>query len=360
MRSFPARQLWEGAKGGVFMIAVVFMFKRVHFWMLNARWHSTMQSVLPALLALVLAWGGEDFHPGFGLLAVFGVFLGHLAANLLDDYFDFYCQSPEAREKLLNEGQLARGMKCAYLTGGQTTPARLFGVAAFLCLALLLIGAYLVWQRGWPIALCAGVGAVLLFFYSAPPFRFSFHGLGEIVVGVIFGPIVMCGVAWSAAGSLPSEVWILSIPVGLLVMDILYVHSILDMNPDRQIHKNTLAILCGSPQKGLVPLAVILLGVYVSTIAAILLGKISPLFAVVFLSLPLAVALWRSMTAYAFHPEKKVVRRRWMGPMEYWDIFVEKGLDWFLFRWFLSRNLETAFCLLAIAAAVCFKTGLCR
>ncbi|MBR5415911.1 MAG: prenyltransferase [Thermoguttaceae bacterium] len=334
------------------------MFKRIHFWLQNARWHSVMQSVLPAVLALVLAAGGKDYHLLYGVLAVFGVFLGHLAANLLDDYFDFYCQSPEAREKLLTEGKLARGMKCAYLTGGQTTPRRLFGVSVFLCAVLVLIGAFLFLRRGWPIALCAGVGAVLLFFYSAPPLRFSFHGLGEIVVGVIFGPIVMCGVAWSAAGEIAPAVWILSIPIGLLVTDILYVHSILDMNPDRQIHKTTLAVLCGTPKKGLIPLAVILLGIYGSAAAAIALGKLSPLYAAVFLTLPLAVVLWRSMVDYAFRPEKKVVRRPWMGPMEFWDLFVEKGLDWFLFRWFLSRNLETAFCLLAIAAAVCVKCGL--
>ena len=319
-----------------------------------------MQSVLPAVLALILAAGGEDFHILYGVLAVFGVFLGHLAANLLDDYFDFYCQSPEAREKLLTEGKLARGMKCAYLTGGQTTPRRLFGVSVFLCAVLVLIGAFLFLRRGWPIPLCAGIGAVLLFFYSAPPLRFSFHGLGEIVVGVIFGPIVMCGVAWSAAGEIAPAVWTLSlsIPIGLLVTDILYVHSILDMNPDRQIRKTTLAVLCGTPQKGLIPLAVILLGIYGSAAAAIALGKLSPLYAAVFLTLPLAVVLWRSMVDYAFRPEKKVVRRPWMGPMEFWDLFVEKGLDWFLFRWFLSRNLETAFCLLAIAAAVCVKCGL--
>ncbi|MGI5831298.1 MAG: prenyltransferase [Thermoguttaceae bacterium] len=333
------------------------MLKRIHFWLRNARWHSTAQSVLPAVLALIVAWGGEGFRPLLGMLALFGVFLGHLAANLLDDYFDFYCQSPEAREKLLTQGELARGMKCSYLTGGQTTPRRLLGVAVFLCAILLLIGAYLFVQRGWPIVLCAGVGAVLLFFYSAPPFRLSFHGLGEITVGVIFGPIVMAGVAWSASGRLDPEVLLLSIPTGLLVTNILYVHSILDMNPDRQIRKKTLAVLCGSPRKGLVLLALILLGTYISIAASIVLGKISPVYGIVFLSLPLAVALWRSMIAYAFHPEKSVVRRRWMGPMEYWDLFVEKGHDWFLFRWFLSRNLETAFCLLAIVAALCLKCG---
>ena len=334
------------------------MLKRTCFWLQNARWHSTAQSVLPAVLALLLAWGGEDFRPLCGLLAVFGVFLGHLAANLLDDYFDFYCQSPEAREKLLTEGKLARGMKCAYLTGGQTTPRRLFGVASLLCAVLIAVGVFLLLRRGWPVALCAGIGAVLLFFYSAPPFRFSFHGLGEIVVGVIFGPIVMCGVAWSAAGEIAPAVWILSIPIGLLVTNILYVHSILDMNPDRQIHKTTLAVLCGTPKKGLIPLAIILMGAYCAATAAVALGELPLVYAAVFLTIPLAAALWCSMVDYAFRPEKNVVRRRWMGPMEYWDLFVEKGLDWFLFRWFLARNLETAFCLLAIAAAVCVKFGL--
>ena len=44
------------------------------------------------------------------------------------------------------------------------------------------------------------------------------------------------------------------------------------------------------------------------------------------------------------------------GPMEYWDLFVEKGHDWFLFRWFLSSPIsKPQFCLLAIVAALCLQ-----
>ena len=336
------------------------MLKRIHFWLQNARWHSTAQSVLPALLALLLVWDAEDFRLFPAILAIFGVFLGHMAANLLDDYYDFYRLSADVRIKLMNEGKLARGMKCAYLTNRQTTPPCLLGVSVFLCALLIVIGVFLFLWRGWPIALFAGIGGFIILFYTAPPFRLGFHGLGEFAVGLIFGPIVMCGVAWSAAGQITPEVWILSIPIGLLVTNILYVHSILDMNPDRQIHKTTLATLCGTPKKGLILLAVFLLGAYGSTTAAITLGKLPLLYAVVFLTIPLAAALWCSMVDYAFRPEQKVVRRRWMGPMEYWDLFVKEGLDWFLFRWFLSRNLETFFTLLAIAAAICRICGFGR
>ncbi|MEG2666797.1 MAG: hypothetical protein RSA02_07315, partial [Bacteroidales bacterium] len=79
------------------------MLQKVKYWIDNARWIALPQSLLPALVALTMAWnyssnsilennvlGESPFSWGLGILAVLGVALLHLGMNLFDDYFD-YC-----------------------------------------------------------------------------------------------------------------------------------------------------------------------------------------------------------------------------------------------------------------------------
>ena len=47
-----------------------------------------MQSLMPAVLAVVLAIGAECFNIYLALLACLGVACAHLGMNLADDYFD--------------------------------------------------------------------------------------------------------------------------------------------------------------------------------------------------------------------------------------------------------------------------------
>ena len=47
-----------------------------------------MQSLMPAVLAVIVALGGEGFSVLCAVLAVVGVACFHLSMNLADDYFD--------------------------------------------------------------------------------------------------------------------------------------------------------------------------------------------------------------------------------------------------------------------------------
>lgn len=322
------------------------------FWLTNARYHSFTQSLIPALLTLLVTAGKEGFRLDFALLAVVGTILSHGGANLLDDYFDFRGESVQVRQAMLDGGMRARGRKCAYLMSGRTTPSALLRTALTACLSASAVGMILCHQRGTAILGFALIGAFLLFFYSAPPFRLSFHGLGELTVGVVFGPILMNGVAWAALGHLDSQAALLSVPVGLLAANILYTHSILDLEPDRRAGKMTLAVLFGTPKRGLVLLTAFLTAVYLSTAAGIVTEKLPKTFYLVFLTLPMTAALWRMMVLYVRRPDQKIERRFWMGPMERWDSIKKSGIDWFMIRWFLSRNLMTAYVFLAAAAVV--------
>lgn len=50
---------------------------------------SLPQSMMPALTAVALSVGGQEFNLIAALASVFGVMFLHLGLNLLDDWFDY-------------------------------------------------------------------------------------------------------------------------------------------------------------------------------------------------------------------------------------------------------------------------------
>ncbi|MDE7102556.1 MAG: prenyltransferase, partial [Bacteroidales bacterium] len=69
-------------------------------WFANARDVSVAQSLLPSVLAVVLAISTQDFCTWAALLAVVGVVTAHMGMNLADDYFDYRVDMLSDREKV--------------------------------------------------------------------------------------------------------------------------------------------------------------------------------------------------------------------------------------------------------------------
>lgn len=313
--------------------------KKILYWIQNARAYALPQSVLPALVAVFMAAGHDDFSIGLSVVAVFGVMLAHLSVNLFDDYFDYQFHSEEAREQTLAEGQRARIAKSPYLTSGEVTPRKLFVVASLFGIASLLLGCIVFAKRGFLpfyIALAAGF---LGFFYSGKPIRFCYHGFGELVTGLIFGPLLMAGVHYSACGTLNTALYVVSIAVGLWVVNILYTHSIMDATADRKVGKKTLSEVLKNRPLQLTASAIFNFTPYIILLISLIHKDLHPVFAIVFVVLPLSVALFYLLWQFCYHPEREFKRRWWYGPIEHWDAICEQHLQWFALRWFLARNI---------------------
>lgn len=325
---------------------------KLGFWFRNARYTALPQSMLPAVLAFCMSIRQEGFSVLPGLLAIAGVACGHLGMNLFDDYFDYKKKGTEFRDKLAREGIRARIAKCEYLTSGRTTPTGLLIAASVFCLVAFILGAIIWRSRGNVILWLALSTAFLGISYSGIPFRFSYRGLGELLIGVMFGPLLMAGVYYSACGQLTPGVLLVSLPVGLLVANILFTHSIMDFEPDKRVGKMTLAVLLEGKNRMLAVSALFIFVPFLFILYGILSGMLERSVGFVFLLLPMAVSLFGLMVEFVRHPERSFTPRFWMGPMENWVSVKKAGIDWFMIRWYLSRNLLSFFCLVLILVSL--------
>ena len=328
------------------------MIKR---WLFNARSFAAPQNLMPSILAVVLALGVSGFNIWLGLLAIAGVCMVHLRGNLLDDYFDWQDELLDYRENLRKEGEKAFTDKYPYLRDGSTTiPELRRAIAVFFGIAIFF-GLIIWWQRDfdWWLVGIAALAAVLCFFYSAPPLKLGFHGLGELVIGICFGPCLICGVYESACGGLYSpetgfawHILLLGCAIGMFVTNILYVHSFVERHVDDVSHKKTLAVLLRTDAAGLTAFAIFLFTPFLLVLLCVLLGYIHWAYIFVCLMLPQAFWLMWAMVMFAKKVEVDTSHPHpWLGPMDNWDK-VEEENRYYLLRWYTMRNINTGFCLI--------------
>ena len=319
---------------------------KIGFWINNARHIALPQSILPALLAFAMAGTHPDFSWWLGLVALFGIICAHLGMNLADDYFDYKVKSGENRNEMAAEGMRARIAKYPYLTSGQATVKQLAGAIVVFLLIASICGAVILYFRGINILYLALIAGFLGISYSGWPFRLCYQGYGELVIGLMFGPLLMIGMQYAAAGVFDATIVLVSVPVGLLVTNIVYSHSIMDAIPDEKVGKMTFARLLAKPKWmiffsgifNLVPFVIIAVGVA--------LGLLHWAYLSIFILLPMAIYLVNSLNQFVHHKTIDIQLKPWMGPMGEFDKYREVGIDWFMLRWLIARNLVTFFCLI--------------
>lgn len=333
-------------------------------WIKNARSIALPQSVLPCLTAVVLCIGQDGFLWWLAVPVVLGICAAHLGMNLADDYFD-YKHDSRTRADISSTSVRARMEKCHYLGKGKATVSQLgWAMVGFLGFAALMGGIAFAaqwilhgWQAAMGIIIYAVLGLIVGINYSGKPLELGFHGLGELVIGLMFGPLLMLGVQAALTGTLFSwPMLCMSVAIGCMVTNIVYVHSVMEVNADAELGKMTFARLLfeakkrrGEEMKGK-RLMVIFIGFFaimpfILLGLGIAMGWWSPWYLLTLVTLPMSVFLIHSTRLFAYGLPRNDTPRWWMGPMGDWDNYVKAGIDWFLFRWLLARNICTFFCL---------------
>lgn len=326
----------------------------IWLWIKNARSIALPQSALPCLTAVVLCIGQAGFVWWLSIPVVLGICAVHLGMNLADDYFD-YKHNSRTRADISSTSVRARMEKCHYLGEGKATINQLgWAIVCFLTFAALMgaiafIAQWLMhgWQAAMGIVIYALLGLFVGINYSGKPLELGYHGLGELVIGLMFGPINMMGVQAALTGApFTWQMLCMSIGIGCMVTNIVYVHSVMEVNADAELGKMTFARLLKSKAIMIIFIGIFAIMPFVMLGLGIALSWWSPWYLLTIATLPMSVFLIHSTRLFAYGLPRNEIPHWWMGPMGDWEGYKQAGLDWFLYRWLLARNICTFFCLI--------------
>ena len=142
-----------------------------------------------------------------------------------------------------------------------------------------------------------------------------------------------------------SVVWA-SIPCGLLTMNIVNTHAIMDFESDKAANRTTFVVLLQSKMAGFWVDVILIVASYGCIISGILLAALPLTTLAVLITVPVAISFLRLVRLYVTDPEQDETPRWWMGNFKMWDAYKEAGIEWFMLRWAFARNLLIQFVLL--------------
>lgn len=273
-------------------------------WLRALRAPFLVASVIPVLLGGALAavhiadspFFPAGFRLGLFLLTLVGAVSVHVATNMLNDNFDFR-----------SGNDLAVKHQNPFAGGGRVLPQGVLNVTSHLAIAVgflgigSLIGSYLVTQTNVILLIIGLVGVFAALFYVAPPIRLAHRGLGELFVGLSFGPLVVMGTYFVQTMRFDWGPLFLSIAFGLLVAAILWINEFPDVDADLSVGKRTLMARLGYERSIGVYFYLVALA-YVLVPMAVLTGQVPPTVLLVVLTLPAARKAYRHLQANARDP----------------------------------------------------------
>jgi 1,4-dihydroxy-2-naphthoate octaprenyltransferase len=250
-----------------------------------ARPRTLPAAVAPVLVGTSLAIVQDEFR-GLPFVAALVVSLFmQIGTNLANDYSD-------ARRGADTEDRLGP----VRVTAGGLMPPRRVLTGTYIAFGIAMVaGLYLAAVAGWALILVglASVAAGVL--YTGGPRPYGYAGLGELFVFLFFGLVAVVGSYYVQAEELPWEAFALAVPVGLLAAAILVVNNVRDVDTDRRAGKRTLAVKLGR-ERARVLFAAMIATAYLCCVVIPVAGGLSWWVVLPFLSVPLALPLWKTVS----------------------------------------------------------------
>jgi 1,4-dihydroxy-2-naphthoate octaprenyltransferase len=247
-------------------------------------------TIVPIGLGIAVAALHGEWHWWFAVLTLVAGACVHLGLNMANDIFDTASGADAAN---VTPTQFSGGSRVVHYGLLTMRQVRLMS-AAFYAVGLG-IGLYLAIARSfWALLVIGVLGALISFFYTAPPLKLVHRGLGEIAVFLGFGPIMAIGAYEVQARTFSWEALYASLPVGILIALVLYVNEVPDRPGDSAAGKRTLPVRLGRSA---------VIGGYVASVAVafmlIVVGAISGVLprptVIAAAAAPLALSVYRGL-----------------------------------------------------------------
>jgi len=239
-------------------------------------------SVLPVSVGGAIALSQGRMHWLLFIAALLGALGLHIGTNVINEIYD-------VRHGI--DSITSPRMSMAILKG-RISERDAFVVAWSGFILALLMGIFLLLQRGWPIVLLGLIGFIGGYFYTAPPFQYKYRALGLPLVFLLMGPLMVAGSYFAVTGTFDPNVLIVSLPVGLLVTAILHGNEWRDVAEDTRHGFTTFSAQVGRETAHWV-YVMLILGAYVAVGLAVMVGALPTLALLTLFSLPLVAWILR-------------------------------------------------------------------
>ena len=186
--------------------------------------------LLPYLLGAAWAWAiAGTFDAAVFWSGLSGIVLAVIGVESFNEYFD----ARMGTDRVFNPADLPPISDGVFWCG----------VVAFA--AALGVGVYLTMHIGWPILVFAVLGGLAAIFYEAPPVRWCYRGLGELMIALAYGPWMVLGSLYLHTRAVSWPAFAASLVPALLIMSLAVVNAIPDYHQDLLVGKRNLVVRVG-------------------------------------------------------------------------------------------------------------------
>ena len=257
-------------------------------------------TVIPITLGAVIAWGSlRAYNLGYFVLTLIGGMCLHLGTNIINDYFDFRSGCDEINTEGISP---ISGGSRVLLENLVRPRSAYFAALSFFGMAGL-IGIVLSMAVGWVVLLLGVIGLISGYFYVT---QLATRGIGELVVGLNFGPLMVLGSYYVQAQNVVLDPLLAAVPVGCLITAILWINEIPDYTADKAVGKKTLVVRVGR-KRGADLYAVIVTAAYAWTVVMVALRCMPLASLIALVTLPLAIKAISAARKYSEKPQAMIV-----------------------------------------------------
>jgi 1,4-dihydroxy-2-naphthoate octaprenyltransferase len=243
--------------------------------------------ILPLILGFILAWRRGYAGPS-------GLYLLSVMAAILIMWMSYYLGEWSDLERDRIDQNFDRFSGGSRVSVKGVLPARVSLLLGYGCLAgavLIVLYIYLQYRTDLRTLLLGGLGILFGFFYSNKPIRWSYHGLGEILIGFCYGWLPIATGFFLFTGFFNPQILLLSIPVGFSIFNVILINEFPDEEADRTIGKRNLVVRYGKERMGDLYIGLSLLAAF-SFIKMMWVFGLTPAWLLALSGIPPVLTLW--------------------------------------------------------------------
>ncbi|HXQ81724.1 MAG TPA: 1,4-dihydroxy-2-naphthoate polyprenyltransferase [Opitutaceae bacterium] len=217
------------------LAAEPFRLSALRIWVSASRPRTLPAAVAPVVVGSAMAARDHRFDPAAAGICLAFALLVQVGTNFANDYYDFV-HGADTAARVGPRRAVASGLVPP--AAMRSAMAAVFGAAFAVGLALL--------RWGGPWMLAVGAASILCgIAYTGGPWPLGYHGFGDALVFVFFGPVAVTITYFVQTGRITPYAVLAGVPMGLLAANILLVNNYRDADTDAAAGKRTLVVRFG-------------------------------------------------------------------------------------------------------------------